>query len=98
MMELNSILNDVTGIVADVKPYMFEPDSNANAASTNAAQGGASASSTDDFLTSADDEPDEEEHGKTDPELDGYIGQWVKELEAAKAEGDKEAANCACTL
>lgn len=97
---LDSILNDVTSIVADVKPYMFEE---ASAAPTNAAVApdnpSVSSTEVDTFgiLTpGVNDEEDEEEHGKTDPELDGYIGEWVKELEAARAEGDKEASMCPC--
>jgi hypothetical protein len=97
MVELNadSILSEVTGIVADVKPWMFEAE--AASTDTNAAQGQPSVQSTElDTLgiltSSANDEPDEEEEGKTDPELDHY----VKELQAAVAEGDKTLGECVC--
>lgn len=98
MVELNadSILNEVTGIVAAVKPWMFE-----GSAETAAAQGNPSVQETEldtlGILTpGVSDEPDEEEVGKTDPELDQYIGAYVKELEAAVAEGDKTGGTCVC--
>lgn len=101
MGELNAdnILSEVTGIVADVKPWMFE--SGAKDAETAAAQGNPSVQSTEldtlGILTpGVSDEPDEEEVGKTDPELDQYIGAYVKELEAAVAEGDKAIGQCVC--
>lgn len=101
MVELNadSILSEVTGIVADVKPWMFEAGSSET--DTNAAQGQPSVQSTEldtlGILTpGANDEPDEEEVGKSDPELDQYIGAYVKELQAAVAEGDKMNGQCVC--
>lgn len=98
MVELNadSIVNEVAGIVANVKPWMFE-----SSAETAAAQGNPSVQGTEldtlGILTpGVDDEPDEEEVGKTDHELDHYIGDYVKELEAAVAEGDKAVGSCVC--
>lgn len=107
MVELNadSILNEVTGIVAAVKPWMFEGSAETAAAQgsaeTAAAQGNPSVQETEldtlGILTpGVSDEPDEEEVGKTDPELDQYIGAYVKELEAAVAEGDKTGGTCVC--
>jgi hypothetical protein len=100
MVELNAdnILSEVTGIVADVKPWMFDTATSASA-ETAAAQGNPSVQDTEldmGILTpGVSDEPDEEEEGKTDPELDQYIGAYVKELEAAVAEGNKTG-TCSC--
>lgn len=90
-MTLDTILDDVTGIVAEVKPYMFEAE---------AANPSVSATEIDTLgiLTpGANDEPDEEEQGKTDPELDKYIGDWVKQLETAVAQAEKDNNTCPCT-
>lgn len=91
-MTLDTILDDVTGIVAEVKPYMFE---------TEATNANPSVSATEidtlGILTpGANDEPDEEEQGKTDPELDGYINAWVKQMEAAVAAAEKDNNTCPC--
>lgn len=105
VIDTDSLLNDVTSIVAEVKPYMFETDSTTAAVATDnpsvSMPDNPSVSSTEidmfgSLTPGVNDEPDEEEAGKTDPELDTYIGAYVKELEAAVAEGDKEAGKCAC--
>jgi hypothetical protein len=96
VLNTNNILDDVTGIVASVKPYMFEEGS---AAAPQPDNPSASSTEIDTFgilSASVNDEPDEEEVGKTDPELDTYIGAYVKELAAAVAAGDKEGGTCVC--
>jgi hypothetical protein len=99
MMEnIDSILSDVTNIVKDVKPWMFEdqPSLPSNDAATSAGASKEAEALTAFGLQASTSPADEEEEdvGKTDSELDKYIAAYVDEVAAAVKATDAEEKVC----
>lgn len=99
MMEnIDSILSDVTNIVKDVKPWMFEDQptlpSNDDAKTSGVSKEAEALTAFGLQASTSPADDEEEDLGKTDTELDKYITAYVDEVAAAVKAADAATGSC----